>query len=80
MIQYLMDIIYEIKPLNLLNKLCNWILNPALNNAQTQSIDYNTFKDYVKSKLDSSNSNRALLFWINTEDNIITNLEMQYTP
>ncbi|WP_394899508.1 Ig-like domain-containing protein [Clostridium paraputrificum] len=61
-------------------KLCNWILNPALNNAQTQSIDYNTFKDYVKSKLDSSNSNRALLFWINTEDNIITNLEMQYTP
>ncbi|WP_394896420.1 Ig-like domain-containing protein [Clostridium paraputrificum] len=61
-------------------KLCNWILNPALNNAQTQSIDYNTFKNYVKSKLDSSNSNRALLFWINTEDNIIINLEMQYTP
>ncbi|VYU64144.1 hypothetical protein [Clostridium paraputrificum] len=61
-------------------KLDDFLLNPSLNSVQTQSIDYNTFKDYIKSKLNLSNSNRDLLFWINTEDNIIINFEMQYTP
>jgi hypothetical protein len=51
------------------------------------SVDENYFKNYVaeaKNKFDAlfngTSGNRALLMWIDTEDDVITNITMQYTP
>lgn len=45
---------------------------------------YESFKEYVKNNLTNppkfERDNRLLLCWINTEDGIVVNLEMQYTP
>ena len=50
-------------------------------------LDANYFKNYVtesKNNFDTlfecTSGNRALLMWIDTEDDVITNLTMQYTP
>lgn len=45
-------------------------------------VSLNQFKQYVDEKLKDTigGENRSLLFWINTEDDVITKMEMQYTP
>ena len=61
--------------------LCKYIVNETSNADSTISVDYNTFSKHIANgKEYSYQPCRALLFWIDTEDNIVNKLDMQYTP
>ncbi|MGL4109380.1 Ig-like domain-containing protein [Clostridium sp. LP20] len=65
--------------------LCRFIVDKnsdiSANTAQPTSVDYTTFSKYIATARGYSHQpSHALLFWIDTEDNIVNNIDMQYAP
>ncbi|MGG7178904.1 Ig-like domain-containing protein [Clostridium paraputrificum] len=63
--------------------LCSYLVNKNSTGSSipTTLVDYATFSNHISTgKEYSYQPSRALLFWIDTEDNIVNKLNMQFTP
>lgn len=61
-------------------KLCVYIVDPgsSSNSAETLPVSYEEYESYINSKKGSDI--RARMFWVNTKNNVVESIKMQYTP
>lgn len=60
--------------------LCIYIVNPGLmgNASETVPVSYEEFEVYISNS--KNMDGRARMFWVNTKNNVVEKIEMQYTP